>query len=88
MALREDTAVTDVVLREGYLSSERLQEIMQPDMMVGSAFCNEAEMSLESGATSRAASGAVNKRNSVAVNIDLQSGSEYGTYVRSDSISD
>ena len=82
MALRENTAVTDVVLREGYLSNERLQEIMQPDMMVGSAFCNEAEMSIESDATSRVASGVVTKRSSIAVNIDLQSGSEYGTYVR------
>ena len=84
MALRENTAVTDVVLREGYLSNERLQEIMQPDMMVGSAFCNEAEISIENEVKSNVAS----KRSSVAVNIDLQSGSEYGTYVRSDSLSD
>lgn len=34
-ALRENAAVTDIVLREGYLSKERLEAVMQPANMVG-----------------------------------------------------
>ena len=50
MALRENAAVTDIVLREGYLSKERLSEVLQPQSMVGNAFCNEAEVRLDGGA--------------------------------------
>ena len=55
------------------LSEERLKELMLPETMVGAAFTNEAKITVnrECGQTA-------------SVNVDLQSGSEYGTYVPGD----
>mmetsp|Transcript_33205 Transcript_33205/g.48735 ORF Transcript_33205/g.48735 Transcript_33205/m.48735 type:complete len:599 (+) Transcript_33205:107-1903(+) len=61
VALKENASVTDIVLREGFLSKERLDEVMRPEKMVGTAFVMQAKTNT--------------KRASVA--IDLIAGNTY-----------
>jgi len=43
-ALKEGASVTEIVLREGYLSKDRLEVVMQPANMVGKGSANTIEM--------------------------------------------
>ena len=70
-ALKSNTSVIACVLEEKLLSEERLKEVMQPEAMVGAAFTNEAKIT-------------ISPKKTASVNVDLQSGSEYGTYVPGD----
>ena len=83
--------MTDIVLREGYLSKDRLDVVMRPENMVGKAFVNAAELGgakdeaddavapLSQGNRARSKSRTTRMRRMSSIMVDLQSGSSYGT---------
>jgi aspartate ammonia-lyase len=66
-ALQENRSVASIVLESGLMSKEALDLVMQPANMVGKAFTNEVKVNVDG--------------EKVGINVDLQSGHAYGTYV-------
>ena len=64
-ALRDGSSVVDVVLAEGHMTKERMDEVMQPANMVGNAYTNETKVTRRNG-------------RSASISIDLLAGSAYG----------
>lgn len=74
IALRDNKSVGDVVLENGFLSKERLEEVLQPANMVGKGYVSEVEVEIEvtDKKTGRKA------RKSVMKAVDLTGGGGYG----------
>lgn len=74
IALRDNKSVGDVVLEHGFLSKERLEEVLQPANMVGKGYISEVEVEVETVDKKTGKK----SRKSIMKAIDIQGGGEYG----------